>query len=516
MISLDTQKQLVYGAGLSAGFTMFRLIVSAIGATILIKLLLPEEYGLLRWLLTISSYSILSAQIGSDAIVTKHLVRLSTEGKREEEKRFIIDAVLIRNLALIITTAVIYVLILPSLIKHSAFEDTAVDAVLMGQIIGIAMILQSNTILSTKILQAKFYMIEGRTLEFLTGLTIIFEVAFVLMYGLFGVPIGLFVGSIVFFISGCLILYIKFRGYLKVKTSHTNIRRLFLKESSLNFGIITFNTIFITADMLMLGFFVSPKEIGYYAFAQSIATLPVPIIASVGPILYPYIIKKHTEEVGSEGTIVELSLKLTILIGLFLFGILASIGDIGVRWIFPRYTPAILIMIFLSFFFIWRSLSNNLIGPILNAYSEYVFLVKVKAIITVMNIVGNLLLIPRFGIYGALCATAFAIVFNIGITGWKTLKLTNVVFPAKSIAKMFLAMTTAIVFSTVLIKLLSSVNTSIILLLSVALLIYILIFTLMFSKLLRGFEDIDKKLLKVVVEALPFSNGINKIYKYIS
>lgn len=507
---MDENKQLVYGAGLSAFFTILGLGISAIGSVVLIKLLLPEEYGLLRWLLTISSYSILSAQIGSDAIVTKHLVRLSTEGKREEEKRFIIDAVLIRNLALIISTAVIYVLILPSLIKHSAFGGTSVDAVLMGQIIGIAMILQSNIILSTKILQAKFYMIEGRTLQFLTGLTIIFELAFVLMYGLFGAPIGLFVGYLVFFIIGCIILYIKFRGYLKVKPSHTNIRRLFLKESSLNFGILTFNTIFITTDMLMLGFFVSPKEVGYYAFALGIANLFIPLIAWVAPILYPFIVKKHTEEVGSERKIVDLSFKLTVLLGLFLFGMLASVGDVAVRWIFPNYIPGITLMILMSFVFIWMSLGSNVFGPLFNAYSRLGFLFNVKIFIAVANIIGNLILIPKFGIYGAFYATAGTVIFNTIICGWKGLTLVEIQSPMKNVMKSIIAMTVSALISFTFVRFMTHfTDFPVFLVIILALMLYVPVFIILFSKVLRGFEDMDKQLIK----ALPLSERILSILK---
>jgi len=512
---LDTKKELVYGASLSVIFTITRLAVSAIGTAVIIKLLLPEEYGLLRWLIIISSYSLLFSQIGSNAIITKHLVRLSTEGKREEKKRFLIDAIAIQNLGLLVSTIVIFGLVLPILAKHSAFRDVSDDVILMGRIIGIAIVLQSNVVLSTKLLEAEFSMVKGRLLDFLAGFIIVFELIFVLIYGLIGAPIGLFVGGLIVFLIGCVVVYGEiYKKYKDVKMSDRGMCGLFLKESSLVFMLLLFNTIFISADMLLLGLYVAPLQVGYYAFAQSIAMLLVPIIASPAPILYPYIIEKHTK--GEEKAVVDLSLKLTILIGLSLFGILASVGGIGVRWIFSEYIPAIPLMILLSFFFIWLSLANNVMGPVLNAYSEYVFLMKVKSIIAVMNIVGNIVLIPKFGIYGALCATAVSITLDLGICSWKTLKLTGVSAPIRSTIKMAFSLVIASTFTYSLVKFMSlSTNFPEIIVILIALLLYTLLFVLIFSKILKGFEDMDKTLLKDAMETLPFSDKIYRIYNAI-
>ena len=210
----------------------------------------------------------------------------------------------------------------------------------------------------------------------------------------------------------------------------------------------------------------------------------------------------------------DLSFKLTVLLGLFLFGMLASVGDVAVRWIFPNYIPGITLMILMSFVFIWMSLGSNVFGPLFNAYSRLDFLFNVKLFIAIANIIGNLILIPKFGIYGAFYATAGTVIFNTIICGWKGLTLVEIQSPMKNVMKSIIAMTVSALISFTFVRFMTLfTDFPVFLVIILALMLYVPVFIILFSKVLRGFEDMDKQLIKVLIKALPFSERILNILK---
>lgn len=496
MTKLDIKKQLIHGSTISIIFILVKQLILGVSGVIILRLLHPDEYGYLAWVAAISTFILISAQICSDSIIGKYIVISSANKKCNHEKEIIITTLIVRN-AIVLILTLISILLIPKLILSSSFESLSQDSVLIAQIILFTNIFQTNILSFITLLQSKFFMVKSKVIEFLLGFSVVSQIIFIILYGFIGAAIGLFVIYFMIFLFGFTIFWKIFQTYKAVKLRFTPISVLLLKESTIIFVILSMNIVIAYADIIILGFLSPPGEVGYYSFAKTIAFLFLPIATSFSPILYPYIIQKHAEKPGSEKNILDFSIKVSIIIGMFLFGLLMAIGGLFVKWIFPNYIPAIPIMIIITLFLILQSLWN-IMGSIFNAYGEYNFILKMKIFLAIASIIANYALIYLFGIYGALFATAFIITLDIGIGSHRALRIVNIRLTHKSLFRLF----TPIFFATTMATLMASampnmLSNKLLIIISVTF-IYILVTIIIFLKI-RTIDEFDKNIINALM-----------------
>ncbi len=195
----------------------------------------------------------------------------------------------------------------------------------------------------------------------------------------------------------------------------SNIKPLFEARKLFKFSIPMFFSalvgfFFLWTDILMLGYFRSPSEVGIYRAASQISLLLVLILSALSSIFVPIIAELYNKK------------EMDKLNGLF---------KIVARWGFYICLPIFLVMVFLpkeilslfglQFIGAWYALvilafayfihvSLGDVGWVLAMCGRQKLWFYIIITMAALNIGANLLLIPKFGIIGAAVATGISMV----------------------------------------------------------------------------------------------------------
>ncbi|NNV07401.1 flippase [Geobacillus sp. MMMUD3] len=169
-------------------------------------------------------------------------------------------------------------------------------------------------------------------------------------------------------------------------------------------------------DILIISYFLSPIAVGVYNVAVSIAEKLWIVSQPVSSVLFPRIssAKDDTERNSLTAKVARNVLSLSIIVGIGLF----FVSDLLISIMFgEKYEEAAnlikILLLGITLFSAERILSNDLAGrgkPELNLYTS-LFTV-------VINIVLNLLFIPKWGFYGAAIATSVAYSLTFALKVW--------------------------------------------------------------------------------------------------
>jgi O-antigen/teichoic acid export membrane protein len=195
----------------------------------------------------------------------------------------------------------------------------------------------------------------------------------------------------------------------------SNIRPLFETKKLFKFSIPMFfgalvGFFFLWTDVLMLGYFHSPSEVGIYRAASQISLFLIMILSALSSIFAPIVAELYNKKEMDN---------------------LNSLFKIVTRWGFYICLPIFLIMIFLpkeilslfgsQFIDGWYALiilafaylihvGLGDVGWVLAMCGMQKLWLYIIIIMAVVNIGANLLLIPKFGIIGAAMATGISMV----------------------------------------------------------------------------------------------------------
>ena len=169
------------------------------------------------------------------------------------------------------------------------------------------------------------------------------------------------------------------------------------------------------ADIIMLGFFRSPEEVGIYKIVVTGSGLVAFGLQVVSMVVAPHFASLHASgEIKKLQKLVTQSAKVTLLIALPTFILLALFGELLIEFVFgSEYIAGYLPLAILAFGQLINALIGN-VGLLLNMSGNEKETMRGLFIAVVSNIVLNVLLIPTFGIVGAAIATAITfIVWNL-------------------------------------------------------------------------------------------------------
>jgi O-antigen/teichoic acid export membrane protein len=201
-----------------------------------------------------------------------------------------------------------------------------------------------------------------------------------------------------------LIILIFLRKYIKLCKFDFHLFRLTINYSIKNYiaNITTF--LIYRSDYFVISLFLSPNYLGYYSVATVLSEKLWLIPSSIGTILYPKI--SAEKKYNKHSTII--SLKFTLIIMFFLIIILVLFSQIIITTLYgSSYKLAANIVYFLApgifLLSIPKILTADLNGRGLPQYSAiYSF------IAFLINLLLNLILIPKIGIIGAAISTSIS------------------------------------------------------------------------------------------------------------
>lgn len=167
-------------------------------------------------------------------------------------------------------------------------------------------------------------------------------------------------------------------------------------------------TIMINTDMIILGWFQSPEQIGIYSTSQKLIQLLYLLPMVISTATLPIFSRLATTDIEKMRSIIKRMLKISfkftipIVAICFLFG-----GPVIILLFGEQYTESILIFKIMSFAII-TGIPGAIISNAMFVEGKQKKLIQFIILSLIINIIFCLLTIPRFGIYGAAISATFA------------------------------------------------------------------------------------------------------------
>ena len=160
-------------------------------------------------------------------------------------------------------------------------------------------------------------------------------------------------------------------------------------------------------DIFLVNYFVSPTGVGIYVIAVQLSERLWMLSQAFSTVLLPRLSELSTNE-EKRKTLTPLIARWVLLITIMGALFLAAIAYPAIRFIFGKqflgaFTPLLLLLPGIVLGALLRILANDIAArghPELNMYTS--------CLILIINIIGNIALIPRYGINGAAIATSIA------------------------------------------------------------------------------------------------------------
>ena len=288
------------------------------------------------------------------------------------------------------------------------------------------------------------------------------------------------------------ILIKKKKIVLETFTNNENNRILkYGKTNALALALFIFADIAI--DNLMLGYFLNQEAFGFYTFAISLLLIvikmsPTSTLKGTFEVIFT---KLYTKNKSLEVMKLYYCLitKINLFITLPLLAILAINLENIISIIYSENYLTTIPLIYLGIFFMIISSNNSTFSPLIHALEKNKLFLY-AGIFSIYNLVGNFILIPIYGTYGALFATGTAglFIFIFYYIHFKKI-FKKKFFPWKCLFNILISCFLILVLGNYLNEFISSIYSLIIVIVSQV------IFYCFFLKYFKFFTLIEKKII---------------------
>lgn len=259
---------------------------------------------------------------------------------------------------------------------------------------------------------------------------LIFILTFISFKYFTGIYVPLVCGIIVYFvilvISSIIFFKKVFPQFFKVKESYFNYNKLIKFGIPATLAVLGFN-ILTSIDTIILTYFRSLEDVGLYNAVLPIITLLLYLPNAISAVMYPMSIELWAKKkLDTLNYAIERITKYTLIILIPASGILLIYPEITLNVLFgAKFIPAQNALMILAFGAVFLGIStinthilSGILGPKINIY---IFLFG-----AILNIVINLLLVPKYGIVGSALGTSITYFFIFIISSYllySTIKL---------------------------------------------------------------------------------------------
>lgn len=361
------------------------------------RILGAEQWGLFSYAVSFAGFLTIFTDFGIGPILTKEAARTDDLQKRRE---FVSTAFFIKS-ALLLLAVLMVIFVAPrfSTIKEASFLFPIISLIIvLDTVQGLGFSL--TRALERMELEAAFYLLTNISIVVFGFLALHFHPE--VMYFSFAYAAGIAVGTAATIFSLRQHFKNLFGSFKKKLVSK-------IMGSAWPFAVSgLLGSLMINTDIILIGFFLSAKEVGVYSAADRPMQLLYLLPSILATSVFPTLSRIAHKNLGKTKEVMEkiLSLAYMISIPLVAGGIVLG-GDI-IRVIFGnQYTEGVL-----SFRILLLTLSFNFAAVILSnaifAHDKQKDLVKFAALGGLSNLTLDLILIPRFGITGSAVATLLA------------------------------------------------------------------------------------------------------------
>ena len=202
------------------------------------------------------------------------------------------------------------------------------------------------------------------------------------------------------------LLYVLFKH--GVSTSFSMLKDV-VRLSFILFFLSAFLKVLFSIDILMLSVLMEETFVGIYTAAQTVASIAFLLFTSVSFVFlstFLQLLKKGIETASTYYNKLSYLLNIAVVVLLF-YSFYFSHQIItflyGERYIEASNVFPMLVLAYITY------IALGLVGPAAVALDMERFFIKLSALLTILNVVLNLLLIPAFGIYGAAISSLVSI-----------------------------------------------------------------------------------------------------------
>ena len=383
-----------------------QIVTTVLGAALiflLARLLGPEQYGLLFLVISILGFT----KIFSEAGVANSGARYITEYKEHApgQIRHILRTSLLYNLGTIFVVGII--LIVGHRYIAALFNERELASMLLY---GVLFVVFGTLTTYTRIIFQGFEEIQlSAAVHVLNILTrFVFAIGLVLLgYGLWGALTGYIFGFVLVSVLGLTTLYLKFyRGWKESFTVETGLRKRIAEYTVPLTATGAARAFDDYIDTILIGFFLGPASVGFYVLAKQISQFLETPVYAIGFSLAPtFGAEKAKKNIQQASEIYERSLVSSLLVYIPAAAGIVLVAEPTVQYsLGDEYLAAVPVLQILSIYVIFRSLTT-----ITESGLDYLGRARSRAIIklptVLLNVLLNILLIPRAGIAGAAVAT---------------------------------------------------------------------------------------------------------------
>lgn len=376
------------------------------------RILGASEYGIFSYVLGVSSFFLIFSDIGISSILSREVAK-----KPQEKEKYFATIFIIKTILLLLT-AILLVVVAPLFIKIEKAASFMVFVALLT-------ILDGFCGLAFSFFKGK----EKMELEAIVLLVMNIAITIFGFVVLYFSPTSLMllkvyiIGSLIGFL---MTIYFLRKEYFSIMKNFSKKLIVPVVKAAWPIAIGGLVGAFMTnVDILMMGWWRSAAEIGFYSAAQKIVGMLYIIggllVSAVSPALYRFVYENNSEKIRAIMTKI-MAIILLIAMPLMVGGIILSkqIIELVFGSDYLNAVPIFIVLISSLLIIYPFSILNNMIF----AYNKQSKMVGYSIAATLTNIILNVALIPLYGAIGAAVATVFANFLNVFFM-WRFIKKIN-------------------------------------------------------------------------------------------
>lgn len=384
------------------------LIIGFISSPIITRIILPTELGRASMFTTVTNLIIIVMTLGID----QAYVRYYNDEKEECRGKLLRRSIKLPLLLNLILGVILIIFYKP--ISNAIVEEVSFSLVLLMLVHSTFSIISKFALLNIRMKQkGKLY----------SSLTILNKVAYLvivlLAFTIFKDNyMTIVIGTIIANVIMCVVAIACDRGewFNFKETAPINIttKELFKYGTPFIFSM-AITWIFQSIDRISLRAFSGYEQIGLYTGAMTIIALLSTFQGAFSTFWTPVAYEKYTKDPNNKKFFIEMN-EIVTLIMLLVSIFIIALKDVVIMFIGPEYSGAEFIFPFLVLMPIMYTISETTVIGI-NFSKNTKYHINVAIISAVANVIGNLMLVPKYGATGAAISTGLAyVIFFIART----------------------------------------------------------------------------------------------------
>ncbi len=199
-----------------------------------------------------------------------------------------------------------------------------------------------------------------------------------------------------------------------------------------------FGTVYIYSDSIMMGFLKQVTAVGWYNASYQVVALPIIVMTLISTSFYPALSRFAKESKEKFQAFWGRQMEAMILLALPLVAGTVVLAPKIIQFVYgAQYQPSVLSLQILIFVAGINFLYNPY-GSALVVEGQQKKHLLGTAITALVNVLLNILLIPRFSLYGAAIATLISYAVLLGVEAWLASRFTSLAIWDARLTRVFL------------------------------------------------------------------------------